>query len=67
MKKYDIFGKEVNIGDNVFITKPYFHNFTNAKVIELTPNGFRVKYSTHNGKEKETVAFMVIKVLENKE
>lgn len=39
MKKYDIFGKEVNIGDNVVITEPHYHNFVNAKVIKLTPKG----------------------------
>lgn len=61
MKKYDIFGKEVNIGDNVVITEPHYHNFVNAKVIKLTPKGFRVKYSPYNGREKETVAFGVIK------
>nr|DAQ28895.1 MAG TPA: protein of unknown function (DUF2113) [Caudoviricetes sp.] len=61
MKKYDIFGKEVNIGDNVVITEPHYHNFINAKVIKFTPKGFRVKYSSYDGREKETVAFGVIK------
>lgn len=61
MKKYDIFGKEVNIGDNVVITEPHYHNLVNAKVIKLTPKGFRVKYSPYNDREKETVAFEVIK------
>lgn len=61
MKKYDIFGKEVNIGDNVVITEPHYHNFVNAKVIKLTPKGFRVKYYPYNDREKETVVFGVIK------
>lgn len=61
MKRCDIFGKEVNIGDNVVIIEPYYHNFVNAKVIKLTPKGFRVKYSPYNDREKETVAFAVIK------
>lgn len=60
MKKYDIFGKEVNIGDDVIIIEPYYHNFVNAKVIKLTPKGFRVKYYPDNDREKETVAFEVI-------
>lgn len=61
MKRCDIFGKEVNIGDNVVIIEPYYHNFVNAKVIKLTPKGFRVKYYPYNDREKETVAFGVIK------
>lgn len=61
MKKHDIFGKEVNIGDNVVITEPHYHNFVNAKVIKLTPKGFRVKYYPYNDREKEAVAFGVIK------
>lgn len=60
MKKYDIFGKEVNIGDNVVITEPYYHNFVNAQVVKFTPKGFRVRYKSING-EKETVAFGVVK------
>ena len=61
MKKYDIFGKEVNIGDNVVIIEPRYHNFVNAKVIKLTPMAFRVKYYTFDGRERETIAFEVIK------
>lgn len=62
MKKYDILGKEVNIGDDVIITEPYYHNYVNAKVIKFTPKGFRVKYySRGREKEEETVAFGVIK------
>lgn len=61
MKRCDIFGKEVNIGDNVVIIEPYYHNFVNAKVIKLTPMAFRVKYYTCDSREKETVAFGVIK------
>lgn len=60
MGKYDIFGKEVNIGDNVVITEPYYHNFVNAKVIKFTPKGFRVRYKSING-VKETVVFGVVK------
>ena len=61
MKKYDIFGEEVNVGDNVVIIEPHYRNFINAKVIKLTPMAFRVKYYTCDGREKETVAFGVIK------
>ena len=62
MEKYDILGKEVNIGDDVIITEPHYHNYVNARVIKFTPKGFRVKYySTGRGKEEETVAFAVIK------
>ena len=60
MKKYDIFGKEVNIGDNVVIIEPYYHNFVNAQVVKFTPKGFRVRYKSING-VKETVAFAVVK------
>ena len=63
MKKYDIFGKKVNIGDDVVIVEPHYHNLKNAKVIKLTPMGFRVKYISKNyyGKEKETVVYELIK------
>lgn len=61
MKKYDIFGKEVNVGDNVVITEPHYHNFVNAKVIKLTPKGFRVKYYPFDGIERESIVFGVIK------
>lgn len=62
MEKYDILGKKVNIGDDVIITEPHYHNYVNAKVIKFTPKGFRVKYySSSRNKEEETVAFAVIK------
>ena len=61
MKKYDIFGKEVNIGDNVVIIEPHYRNFINAKVIKLTPMAFRVKYYPYDGRKMETIVFEVIK------
>lgn len=62
MKRYDILGKEVNIGDDVIITAPHYRNYVNAKVIKFTPKGFRVKYyASGRNKEEETVVFAVIK------
>lgn len=61
MGKYDIFGKEVNIGDNVVIIEPRYRNFINAKVIKLTPMAFRVKYYPYDGRERESIVFEVIK------
>lgn len=31
MKKYDIFGKEVKIGDDVVIIEVYYHRLVNAQ------------------------------------
>lgn len=58
MKHCDIFGKEVNVGDDVVIVEPYYHNFVNAKVIKFTPKGFRVKYISKNyyGKKRNGCA-----------
>lgn len=61
MKKYDIFGEEVNVGDNIVIIEPHYRNFINAKVIKLTPMAFRVKYYPYDGRERETITFGVIK------
>ncbi len=35
MKRCDIFGKEVNVGDNVVITEPHYHNFAKEKIKEF--------------------------------
>lgn len=62
-KRYDILGNEVQVGDDVIIVNPRYHNFVNGIIIKFTPKGFKVKFyrcSTHQFDET-FVGYGVIK------
>ena len=43
-KRFDILGNEVQIGDNVIIIHPRYHDFVNGTITKFTPKGFKVKF-----------------------
>lgn len=63
-KRYDVLGNEVQIGDDVIIVHPRYHNyFVNGTITKFTPKGFKVKFyrlSTHQFDET-FVGYGVIK------
>lgn len=40
----DYLNKEVQVGDEVVITEPYYHNFARGVIVKFTPKGVKVKY-----------------------
>lgn len=57
-KRYDILGNEVQIGDDVIIVHPLYHNFVNGTITKFTPKSFKVKYYRYSvGKFAETFTF----------
>ena len=40
----DFLDKEVQVGDEVVITEPGYHNFIRGVIVKFTPKGVKVKY-----------------------
>lgn len=43
-KRYDLLGKEVQVGDDVIIIEPHHHKHVYGVITKFTPKGFKVTY-----------------------
>lgn len=41
----DFLDKEVQVGDEVVITEPRYHNFIRGVIVKFTPKGVKVRYN----------------------
>lgn len=61
-KRYDVLGNEVQIGDNVVIVQPCYHNLVNGIITKFTSKGFKVRYYRYSFQQfDETFVGSVIK------
>ena len=58
----DSIGKEINVGDNVVVNKPYSHLLAEGTIIRITPLGATVKLTLNNGWELARLSQQIIKV-----
>ena len=49
----DFLDKEVQVGDEVVITEPGYHNFVRGVIVKFTPKGVKVKYHRFCSKSVE--------------
>ena len=40
----DFLGKEVQVGDEVIIVEPHYHNLIRGLIVKFTPKGVKVNY-----------------------
>ena len=51
----DFLGKEVQVGDEVVIIEPHYHDLIRGSIVKFTPKGVKVKYYAFGrGCERET-------------
>lgn len=51
----DFFDKEVQVGDEVVIIEPHYHNLVRGSIVKFTPKGAKVKYYAFcRGYERES-------------
>ena len=54
----DFLDREVNVGDEVIITEPRYHNLVRGLIVKFTPKGIKVKYKPFNRNyENETFVY----------